>query len=169
MTGYNSYTRQNHAPRDGRGFALLVAIVLSAVALMVTTALTTLAYKSLILSSAARESQYSFYAADTALECGLFWDNSSHGNYFPYTTNPGGKSIVCGSSLVSLTGTYESSYARTKYQSGWFTVPSGCARITMYKSNSVQYLFADGANVSCSGGILEDNPLLIERGLRAIY
>ena len=69
MTG-SSTTRR----KPERGFALLVAIVLSSVAAVITFALASLAYKNLILASDATQSQFAFYAADSALECALLGD-----------------------------------------------------------------------------------------------
>jgi len=154
-----------------RGFALIIALVLSSVAAAITMTLTTLAYKNLILSSAARESQYAFYAADSSLECALYWDNGAH-NAFTYTTNPGAISIMCAGVTVPLTG---SSYNAntTMYQSGWFTVNgSRCAQISVYKRNTPDtngntgFLYANGVNVVCSN--LTDSRA-VERGLKAIY
>ena len=57
-----------------RGFTLLIAVVLTAVLLSVGFALLDIAYKQIILSSTARSSQRAFYAADSAMECALYWD-----------------------------------------------------------------------------------------------
>lgn len=61
-----------HTPQ--RGFTLLIAVVLTAVLLSVGFALLDIAYKQIVLSSTARNSQYAFYAADSAMECALYWD-----------------------------------------------------------------------------------------------
>lgn len=57
-----------------RGFTLLIAIILATVSLVVGLALADVAYKQVILSSAARHSQVAFYNADSAMECALYWD-----------------------------------------------------------------------------------------------
>jgi hypothetical protein len=152
--------------------------VLSAVAASITLALTTLAYKGLILSSSARESQYAFYAADSALECALLWDNHDH-NQFAY-----GKSatsgVQCAGVYVTSDGTGNvpgvTSSGKTKYQSDWFPINKrtvngatvwSCGRITVYKSSTGQTdLFGDGTNADCND---LSNPRAIERGLKAFY
>lgn len=163
----------NFSPRfiRQRGFALFVAIILSAVAATITLALTTLAYKSLLLSSAARESQYAFYAADSALECTLYWDSGQF-NSFPYTVAPGSVTMTCAGVSVPLSGTAYDTHT-TQYASGWFAVNggAGCARATVYKTDTsltpVGSLFADGVNVPCAK--VGTDPRAVERGLRAYY
>lgn len=167
MIGSSRTSLPKRRPR--RGFALLIAVVLAAVAAAITVSLTTLAYKSLLLSSAARESQYAFYAADSALECALNYDNGSHAA-FPYSASPGNVSIDCAGTNVTLTGTsYDSDTA--EYQSGWFSINGGdCARITVYKGDTPALgtqLYGDGANVACSA--ITTDPRTVERGLEASY
>ncbi|MBA3788897.1 hypothetical protein H0X32_00690 [Patescibacteria group bacterium] len=58
-----------------RGFTLFVAVILSSVVLSIGLALLDVAYKEIILSSTGRQSQYAFYNADSALECGVFYDS----------------------------------------------------------------------------------------------
>ena len=50
-----------------RGFALLIAIIFMSVMLSFGLALGSLAYKQQVLASSAIQSQYAFYAADSAL------------------------------------------------------------------------------------------------------
>lgn len=63
-----------------RGFALLMAIVVTSTLLLIVFALSNISFKELILSYTGKESQVAFYAADSGMECALFWD----------TKNPGG-------------------------------------------------------------------------------
>lgn len=56
------------------GFALLFTVVIISVVSVVTAGLTNAIYKQSILSSLARDSQSSFYQADTASECALYAD-----------------------------------------------------------------------------------------------
>lgn len=162
-----SKLRSKRVYEKNRGFALIVAVILSAVAAAVTITLTTLAYKNLMLSSTAKESQYAFYAADSALECALFWDNGAH-NSFAYTSSPSSISINCEGAAVTLTGTADAS--TVTYKSGWFTINgTRCARITAYKgspSTPGTKLYADGVNKSCSEVTTARS---VERGLKASY
>jgi Tfp pilus assembly protein PilX len=163
-----------------RGFTLFIAIVLAAVAATVTLALTSLAYKSLILSSSAKDSQYAFYAADTALDCALYWDNSAN-HQFLYQPSPpvAPAAVTCAGAPVTFTATDPPTVpAETVYQSTWFPVNgSGCARITVYKTDGtgapvaiVGSLYGDGvSNATCAGGVLNATARTVERGLKAFY
>ena len=57
-----------------RGFTLFYAVLVTSLLLSLGLAVFNITIKELVLSSDARESQSAFYAADTALECALFWD-----------------------------------------------------------------------------------------------
>lgn len=57
-----------------KGFTLLFAILISVLVLAVGTSMITIALKQVILSGAGRESQYAFYAANTGVECAVYWD-----------------------------------------------------------------------------------------------
>lgn len=60
--------------KKNKGFTLLFAVLVSVLVLAVGASVITIALKQTILSSTGRESQYAFYAANTGLECALFWD-----------------------------------------------------------------------------------------------
>ena len=57
-----------------RGFALLLGSITGSMLLIVGLAIFNISIKEVLLSSAARESQLAFYAADTGIECALNWD-----------------------------------------------------------------------------------------------
>jgi hypothetical protein len=57
-----------------KGFTLLFAILVSVLVLAVGASMISIALKQVILSGAGRESQYAFYAANTGIECALYWD-----------------------------------------------------------------------------------------------
>lgn len=157
----------------------MIAVVLSAVAAAVTITLTELAYKNLLLSSAAKESQYAFYAADSALECALYWDNGASGHKkFSFNASPASPSgVACptdSGSAIAFTASYDSGNNRTIYQSsGWFPVNNGqCATLSIYKlgapdaQENTTYMYANGVDVPCTE---LSNPRAIERGLKASY
>lgn len=57
-----------------KGFALLFAVLVSVMVLAVGASIINISLKQVILSSAGRESQFAFYAANTGMECALYWD-----------------------------------------------------------------------------------------------
>lgn len=56
------------------GFTLFYSLILISLLVALGLAIFNITYKQLILSSGVRNSAQAFYAADTGLECALFWD-----------------------------------------------------------------------------------------------
>lgn len=151
-----------HTPT--RGFTLLTAIILASVILALALALLDVTYKQVILSSSAKQSQYAFYAADSALECVLYYDQQ----YDAFGTNPFGlSSISCNGTSISFSSS--GSAPRTTA----LTIP--CAGISGSEQAYVQIfknypgtpsnrLYANGYS-SCN----TSDARRIERGLRVTY
>ena len=57
-----------------RGVALFIALVISAIVLTVGIGILTTVFKEIRFSAFGKESAEAFYAADTGLECALYWD-----------------------------------------------------------------------------------------------
>jgi len=57
-----------------RGFTLLIAVVISSLLLSIGLAILNSTLKGFELSVLGRESQFAFYAADSGLECAIYWD-----------------------------------------------------------------------------------------------
>ncbi|MDB5265240.1 MAG: hypothetical protein JWN64_811 [Parcubacteria group bacterium] len=116
-----------------RGFTLLIAVVMTSVLLSVALALIDVSYKQVLLASTARLSGIAIYAADSGVECALYYDRLAT---FAYGTAPSSQSITCnGTSVPVTTTTYSSSIQKTT-----FTMPcvaGAQSDITMYKTNGV--------------------------------
>jgi hypothetical protein len=56
------------------GFTLFYAVLVASLLLAIGLAIFNITFKEVVLSSGARESANAFYAADTGLECALYWD-----------------------------------------------------------------------------------------------
>lgn len=80
---------------EQRGFTLLLAALVASIVLALGTSIYTLAQKQVMLSSLGRDSQFAFYAADTAAECALYWDFRY--GYFGTSTpsNPAAQNPTC--------------------------------------------------------------------------
>lgn len=148
-----------HIPH--RGFTLLVAVVLSSVALAIGLSLLGISYKQVLLASAAKQSQNAFYAADSVLECVLYFDQQM--DAFNYTTPNAG--ITCNGVAITNYATAQAGGTRTTT----FTVP--CAgsgergRATIYKTSAAAtQIFAQGYN-TCD----TTNTRRTERGLKVVY
>ncbi|OGG53484.1 hypothetical protein A2851_04160 [Candidatus Kaiserbacteria bacterium RIFCSPHIGHO2_01_FULL_53_29] len=75
---------KNKRSNSQAGFTLLLAALVASVVLALGAAIFSLAQKQFTLSSIGRDSQFAFYAADTAAECALYWDFRF--SYFASTT-----------------------------------------------------------------------------------
>lgn len=73
--------------KENRGFVLLMATLVSGLFLVIGMAIFKIAYIELILSSTGRASQRAFAAADSGLECALYWDRK-----YPVSTEDQSKS-----------------------------------------------------------------------------
>ena len=60
--------------KEQKGYAILFTVVVVSAISVITAGLTNAAYKQLILSSLAKDSQSAFYQADTASDCALYAD-----------------------------------------------------------------------------------------------
>jgi hypothetical protein len=153
-------------PRSARGFTLLIAVILSSVILSLSLALLDIAYKQVVLSSIAKNSQYAFYAADSLLECGLYYDQQTAG--FAYAGLPS-DTIFCEEQTINLTTPPNSTSVNGSTRTTEFFVP--CAgggmrgQILVVKDSSGEtVIYANGYN-TCN----ESDARRIERGLRISY
>ena len=85
--------------KNARGFTLLLAVLISSILIALGGALFDIVSKEILLSSAGKESQFAFYAADTGVECALYWD--SKGMFSSSTPPTSGNPITCGGMAVT--------------------------------------------------------------------
>lgn len=151
-----------------RGFTLLVAILLATVAVTLGVSLIDIAYKQVILSSTAKQSQSGFYAADSALECALYWDQKF--NAFSYSSPRNTGTMTCnGFSLLSPQSALVAGgdpYRRTSFYVRCASSGStNNALVTVYKYASGRTnIYANGYS-SCNAA----DQRRVERGLKVLY
>lgn len=94
-----------------QGFTLIISIFLATIVLTITLSMMQLLYKQLTLSTADRESQVAFFAADSGMECAYYWDfrgdisGSSTGSIFSGTNSAtvAGLAPSCGGKNIYTT------------------------------------------------------------------
>ncbi len=147
-----NFKKINNAKNSG--FALLMAVIVTSTLLLVTYALTSIALKQLTLSFAGQASQIAFYAADTGVECALFWDlknprgtetafatdqvntdgincnGNEIGNDMPVNTVPNQSTSVIGGSGSPATSTFQF------FINGSSDTSGPCAIVRVGKKNS---------------------------------
>lgn len=144
------------------GFTLFIAIVITGTLLLIASQIANLAVRQAFISSTGRESQGAFYAADTGMECALFWDvkNPSGSSAFSTSTT---STISCNDiTIPSMGGGGDSNATSTFDLTG-----DPCATVTVNKAyvggNLVTTIESKGYN-TCGASARR-----VERAVRAIY
>ncbi len=97
-----------------RGFTLFMAIIVAGTVLLIAAGVTSLATRQSLISSTGRESQYAFYAADTGLECALYWDVKNPSGYSAFSTSTGSQILnACNGETINVGGSYISNFDLT--------------------------------------------------------
>ncbi len=150
-----------------RGAALLMAVVISSVMLSVGLGVYQRTYKQLVFASFWKQMQVAFAAADSGLECAMYWDlhpTASATCFGPVQTVS-----------VSANSTWDPT-AASPYNEG-FTVPAsgGCVKVTItkpsphFRADGVTpystFIESRGYNDACGS----TNPRRVERGLHINY
>lgn len=137
-----------------RGFTLLLAVLAASIALVLGTSIFQIAVKQVKLSSISRDSEYAFYAADTAAECALYWNNVWSYYDIPEPSTPPANSPVCDTqSVIPSSGSRGTLPYTLRFQ---FEPNGRCAQVAVTKDWSVvgnattTLIRADGYNVPCS-------------------
>lgn len=151
-----------------KGFTLFVAVVITGTLLLIATGVVNLALRHSLISASGRDSQLAFYAADTGMECALYWDVGAPSGISAFATStPGGApTITCnqdaansgnqwvvGGSSVSTFGTIT------------FLPDPYCATVTVTKQAGGSTVIESRGYNTCAAGA----PRRVERAVRATY
>lgn len=152
-----------HAHMSQRGFALLIAVILSAVSLTLAVSLLDIAYKQVVLAGTAKQSQEAFYVSDTAMECALYYDQQL--DAFNYTTPLASGNITCHGQAISGYSSTVASGRRTTSFAVTCPVSGTDSLIQVYKQSTASTtIYATGYS-SCDA----NDPRRIERGFKVFY
>lgn len=164
--------------RSARGFTVFFASLVASLLLAVGFVIFDITYKEVLFSSVARDSDFAVYAADTGLECALYWDaryagseNFGSGSVFPTSTDstPPGSGVVCNSQdVASSWDIQKTSSSATTVFTLTFLPQTYCSLVTVAKTSSSGIIStsvtAAGYN-TCAVGASNR----IERSLQANY
>lgn len=154
------------------GFTILLAALVTSLVLSLGIAVFSIARKSVTLSTLGRDSQYAFYAADTAAECALYWDVPPRDAFStsspiaaircddPDPPNP----ITVANNLPVWPNTVFTIGVATPFE------PNGrCAVVTITKRDQPPFttIHADGYNVPCAERTT--NPRTLQRSVELSY
>jgi Tfp pilus assembly protein PilX len=145
-----------------RGFTLLMSVLISSVLLALGYEIYNLAVKEVTLSSAGRESQFAFFAADTGIECALYADTALDA----FATSSTITEITCGALPSVLTRTDDGTDFVTTFS---FTSGAGnsaqCVDVVVTRRDPKRTIIESYGHNTCS---LTD-PLRLERAIRVTY
>jgi hypothetical protein len=169
-------------PKRNKGFALLIAVLVSSVVLAVGISMLNITLKEYLFSGIGRESEIAFYSADAGMECALYWDTSTQGGKFDLTAASG--NITCmGSTVATPAG--GTSGTQKQFQFEWAS--SGqtvCTKIGITKYFDPTNPIVISPSLTCAAGATctqvesrgynrpcagLSSPKVVERALRANY
>lgn len=144
----------------------MLASLLASLLLVLAASMFNLVRKEVILSSIGRDSQFAFYAADTAAECALYWDF----RYQQFIAGSGDSSITCNEQTVSVsetdTGVFEFEYS---VNTSVFAPNGYCARVTVTKTAEYPTTSIDARGYSTECNFLGTSARVLERAVELQY
>jgi hypothetical protein len=189
---------KNKILKNKNGFALIFSLFVTVLLLAVVASISFIAIKQVTLSSTGRESQYAFYAANSGVECALYWDfqglQVGDDLFAVFGTIDGGGNLI-----APISSTLDPSYFvncaginLNEDGAGWVIsnatnsyitnfqfeivadTRTSCIKVDVQKTKNNSTGLVDtiissrGYNVSCSN-ISSSNNRIVERGLRMVY
>lgn len=151
-------TLENKKRKSTAGFTLLIAAIFMSVMLSFGIALASLGYKQQVLASLAIESQYAFYATNSAFECAL-WADLQQGIFTSDTPPASAPSIKCdGADAISASIVSPSADEWIIQERLKLNGDKHCADVTIYEfpattadpGGARTEIFAQGYNVPCA-------------------
>ena len=150
------------------GFTLLISIVVTSIMLIISFVILNIALKQIVLANSNEASQHAFYAADSGLECAMYWDLHDSTISAFATTKTG--TIQCGGlTITTNTQTVPTNPTKPSLIGGgganatstfYLTFQSGCAIVEVGKAaNGLTTVYSRGYNTCTSG------PRRFERGI----
>lgn len=145
-----------------RGFTLLMAVLISSVLLALGYEIYNLAVKEVTLSSAGRESQFAFFAADSGIECALHADSKLDA----FATSSSITSVNCGIATSSLTRAVNGTDYITTFA---ITLGGGtntqCVNVRVTRKDPKRTIIESYGHNTCNLA----NPVRLERAIRVTY
>ena len=166
-----------------KGYTLLFAVIVAVLVLSVATFIVSVARKQFLLSSAARDSLYAFYSADSGIECAM-------NNYYLFSTSSAPSTISCGLTKgASTIGVWPTTFRTDGSSAGTttFSMYTGandagnagsCAFVTVEEytvaSNLVVSIKSRGYNIGWNTGVTPSDcslpgPRKVERAIQVLY
>jgi hypothetical protein len=138
-----------------KGFALLLALIVSGVVLAIGIAILQVSVNQINLSATARESEYAFQAAHAGMDCQIYWRSEKANEYLAGGDPPPNPAVSCfgGAPIESSSSRVLSSTDGTVdyyYNAFAWGTPERCSATAMYilKANQTSDLVVEFASES---------------------
>ncbi|HAO65028.1 TPA: hypothetical protein DCQ44_03560 [Candidatus Taylorbacteria bacterium] len=146
-----------------KGFTILVAVVTAGILLIIAMSIGAIALKEQVLATAGKESQTAFYAADSGMECALYWDQIK-GVFVPGSTGtwPSTVTFDCNNATPAITTDTlaDSTDSGAVIHSYSFKVPKLQAGVSAETCAIVTIIKTTNDSRSINGGLTR-NPLKV--------
>lgn len=147
-----------------RGFTLFIALIITATLLLISTGIVALAVRESFLTTASQNSQYAFYAADTGIECAIYWDVKNSSGFTAFATSTS-STINCNKDLNNNGNSFTVGGSSQSVFTMYFLPQPYCATVTISKpidgSTKIESLGFNTCNAS--------DPRRLERAVRVTY
>lgn len=139
--------------KQKRGITFLLAIIISSLALSLGLGIAFVLMEELKLSSSNKDSFIAFFAADSGMDCALYWDLKR--NFFSTTT---ANTIICNNQSFGVGGAPSSQFL--------LGLGNNCSKVTVSKIGVRTIITALGQNISCGAA---SGPRTVQRGIEVTY
>lgn len=150
--------------KNDRGFTLLIAIVITATLLLVSSGIISLVVKQAFLASAAEQSQAAFYAADSGVECALYWDKHNPSGQSAFTDGAA-TTISCNQDSSNPTNPTPNTPGHDTSFTITFNPKSYCAIVIVKKPGDGTTSIESRGYNTCN----DADPRRVERGVKVSY
>lgn len=161
---------QNFFKKNQKGYAILFTVVIISAISAIAAGLSNTAYKQLILSSLAKDSQTAFYQSDTATDCALYAD-IIYSSMYPNIFKSAGF-LDCGGFKLDIVPNVDGVSYELAPPSTVINSTDPCFRISVMKTliSSVP-IDAYGTDIRAKGYNMCDisNPRVVEREIKINY
>ncbi len=141
-----------------KGFILILTLIVMSFVLMIGLGIYNIILKEIQISNLGKDSQIALYAADSGIECALYWDIKKG---MVSSSNP--SNIKCFNRDISLPGTPTNTFESNNLDN------NSCVRVTITKSIPPNPLMTEikayGYDVDCSSNVSRK----VERGVKVTY
>lgn len=164
-----------------KGISLVISLIMTTLLLSLSLSISNIVVRQIRLINASSNSQISFYAADTGLECALYWDTHSDGTvsngvslaYFGTATTytPANNPIECGDGAAKPMNFQKQISGDTATSIFSIDLGKACSQVQVVKTPYRTKIYANGyntgANASRTGCNFTDlmASRIVERGL----